>query len=270
MSPCLRRCRDFIEEIAGALQAEYGLDLDVSELPIVLGFGSWIGGDRDGNPFVTSDVTREAIAEARGRLLRYYEGRLHVLISLLTTSAQQLPVSEEMKARLDSYLGQLQTGPEQIFGTQFQFEMYRRFLMCIHARLLRTAGVESAIRTSRKPSAESAGRRCPRIARRRSSRAIWRFCGGAWRRTRDCAWRGSWWIRCCCWCGRLGCICTRWMCGSMCKQHNKALEEASAWCAGNAAKVPAELSAESQSVIDGFRTIAEVKAAAARRRFGST
>ncbi|MGH9586468.1 MAG: phosphoenolpyruvate carboxylase, partial [Acidobacteriaceae bacterium] len=97
------------EEIAAALKAEYGVDLDVSELPIVLGFGSWIGGDRDGNPFVTSEVTRSAIAEARGRLLKYYDGRLQGLISLLTTSAQQLPVSAEMTERLNSYLSQLQT-----------------------------------------------------------------------------------------------------------------------------------------------------------------
>jgi phosphoenolpyruvate carboxylase len=42
--------------------------------------------------------------------------------------------------------------------------------------------------------------------------------------------------------------------------HQKALKEASAWCAGNAAAVPADLSKESADVIETFRTIAEVKA----------
>ena len=63
-------------------------------MPQVLRFGSWIGGDRDGNPFVTPEVTRDAIQLARGHLLLYYQARLDDIIDLLTTSAQQRPVSE--------------------------------------------------------------------------------------------------------------------------------------------------------------------------------
>src|SRR6185312_4030314 len=236
------------EEMAGALKAEYGLDLDVSELPIVLGFGSWIGGDRDGNPFVTSEVTRSAIAEARGRLLKYYDGRLQRLISLLTTAAQQLPVSAEVTERLNSYLSQLQIGPEQLFAYQFQFEMYRRFLVCIRARLLRTAGVEPLVKALpaycsakefqgdleilRRSLAENKGLRLARELVDPLLLLVRTF--GLHLQTLD--------VR------------------QHVKQHNKALEETSAWCADNAAKVPAELSAESHNVIDAFRTIAEVKA----------
>ena len=60
-------------EISEALRAAYGLEIEAHELPQVLRFGSWIGGDRDGNPFVTPEVTRDAIQLARGHLLLYYQ-----------------------------------------------------------------------------------------------------------------------------------------------------------------------------------------------------
>ena len=63
-------------EIAEALRAAYGVEMEALELPQVLSFGSWIGGDRDGNPFVTPEVTRDAIRLARGHLLLYYQRRL--------------------------------------------------------------------------------------------------------------------------------------------------------------------------------------------------
>ena len=56
-------------ELASAFAAEYGRELSPEELPLMLSFGSWIGGDRDGNPFVTTDVTISAIAGAREHVL---------------------------------------------------------------------------------------------------------------------------------------------------------------------------------------------------------
>jgi len=127
------------QEVAAALKSEYGLALELSDLPLLLAFGSWIGGDRDGNPFVTPDVTRQAILAARTRLLAYYDQRLQQAIDLLTTSAQQLPVSEELLARLRSFEDELHTSTES-FGTRFEFETYRRYLVCVRARIQRTAG----------------------------------------------------------------------------------------------------------------------------------
>src|SRR5215470_2903152 len=128
------------EEVSAALASEYGLHVDLPSLPLLLGFGSWIGGDRDGNPFVTPDVTQEAIQSARSRLLAHYQQQVQLIIDLLTTSAQQLSISSELKQRLDGYLTEVRTGTHQLFGARFEFELYRRFMVCVHARLLRTAG----------------------------------------------------------------------------------------------------------------------------------
>jgi len=125
-------------EISEALRSSYGLEIDTLSLPQVLCFGSWIGGDRDGNPFVTPQVTREAIQLARGHLLLYYQRQMQEIIDLLTTSAQQRAVSDALLARLQAYIAQVHTPEAQVFGEQYEFEYYRRFVICLKARVQRT------------------------------------------------------------------------------------------------------------------------------------
>ena len=125
-------------EIAEALKSAYGLELEVHELPNVLRFGSWIGGDRDGNPFVTPEVTKNAIQMAREHLLHFYDGQLEVVIDLLSTSAQQMPVTDALRTRLDEYESRIRTMESQTHGQVFEFELYRRFLICVRARTRRT------------------------------------------------------------------------------------------------------------------------------------
>jgi phosphoenolpyruvate carboxylase len=125
-------------EIAEALHSSYGLELEAHTLPLVITFGSWIGGDRDGNPFVTPQVTRDAVKLARGHLLLYYQRQLEEIIDLLTSSAQQIPVSDQLLARLRAYVELVHTPEAQVFGEQYQFEYYRRFIICVKARVQRT------------------------------------------------------------------------------------------------------------------------------------
>jgi phosphoenolpyruvate carboxylase len=129
---------ELYREISAALMAAYDLEIEALELPLVLRFGSWIGGDRDGNPFVTPEVTRAALRLARGHLLLYYERRLDEIIDLLTSSAQQRPVSEALLERLRAYVAQVHTPEAQVFGSQYEFEYYRRFVICLKARIQRT------------------------------------------------------------------------------------------------------------------------------------
>jgi phosphoenolpyruvate carboxylase len=125
-------------EIAEALRSAYGLEMEALALPQVLSFGSWIGGDRDGNPYVTPQVTRDAIQLARGHLLLYYQRRLDEITDLLTPSAQQAGVSEALLERLRAYVAQVHTPEAQVFGQQYEFEYYRRFILCLKARVQRT------------------------------------------------------------------------------------------------------------------------------------
>ena len=129
---------ELYREIAEALRAVYDLEIEPIDLPQVLRFGSWIGGDRDGNPYVTPEVTREAIEMARGHLLLFYQRKLEEILDLLTTSAQQMPVSEELLKRLQEYVAELHTPEAQVFGVQYEFEYYRRFVICVKARVHRT------------------------------------------------------------------------------------------------------------------------------------
>jgi phosphoenolpyruvate carboxylase len=129
---------ELYREISAALRAAYDIDVEPLELPLVLRFGSWIGGDRDGNPFVTPEVTRAALQLARGHLLLYYQRQLDLIIDLLTTSAQQRAVSKALLERLNAYVAQVHTPEAQVFGSQYEFEYYRRFVICLKARIQRT------------------------------------------------------------------------------------------------------------------------------------
>ena len=60
--------------------------------------GSWIGGDRDGNPFVTAEVMRGTLRMQSSRVLRFYLEELHVLGAELSLAAHLADVSKDLRA----------------------------------------------------------------------------------------------------------------------------------------------------------------------------
>jgi phosphoenolpyruvate carboxylase len=123
-------------EVAAALDAEYaGEHATMAELPQLVHFGSWIGGDRDGNPFVTAETTGDALAMAHGLLLSHYRRRLQNVFEQLGSSTQQVPVSAELQALLDRYLEQLRTAGQTMLEERFHFEYLRLLIACIMMRL---------------------------------------------------------------------------------------------------------------------------------------
>lgn len=122
------------EEIAAAMRDEYGIDVEANDLPQVVRFGSWIGGDRDGNPNVTPEVTREAIAMAQRKLMEHYRARVQLIVDLLTPSVQRVGISAALRQKLGAYESQLENS-EAMLGERFPHELDRRFALCVHMRL---------------------------------------------------------------------------------------------------------------------------------------
>lgn len=81
--------------------------------PRFLTFGSWIGGDRDGNPFVTTAVTAEALCLNRGLAVEKHRAALRRLERALSVSDRRAAISEALRASLerDRTLANLHTEP---------------------------------------------------------------------------------------------------------------------------------------------------------------
>jgi phosphoenolpyruvate carboxylase len=91
--------------------------------------GNWIGGDRDGNPFVTAATLHMALARQAETALRFYLTEVHELGAELSISATLAPVTEAMSALAAS-------SPDH--NSHRQDEPYRRALIGMYARLAAT------------------------------------------------------------------------------------------------------------------------------------
>jgi phosphoenolpyruvate carboxylase len=119
--------RDVFLETLPALYARWERELGAKPASFVR-LGSWIGGDRDGNPFVTAESLRLAIGRNAEAVLSYYLDKVHALGAEFSISSDLAPVSPALLAlasRGDS-------GPTRAD------EPYRRALVWIYSRLAAT------------------------------------------------------------------------------------------------------------------------------------
>ena len=123
------------DELAHDFRETYGEELAANALPRVLRFGSWIGGDRDGNPLVTPECTRDALQIARETILGYYIERVEDLIWQLSPSMHQVSVSTQLEAALNSYTATI-SAPDLNPERHPSQEVYRHFLDYVLARLV--------------------------------------------------------------------------------------------------------------------------------------
>lgn len=101
-----------------------------SDISRVLQMGSWIGGDRDGNPFVTAETLRQTLQLQSDRVLRFYLAEVELLGAELSIASDLSTVSEELAA-----LAARAPNP----SAHRKGEPYRLALLGIHARLTATA-----------------------------------------------------------------------------------------------------------------------------------
>ena len=116
-------------------EVEDALDLEGSNALRVASFlrmGSWIGGDRDGNPFVTDEVMEHALAQHCATAMEFYFEELHSLGGELSQSVRLVEVSTALETLAARSVDNSERRRD---------ELYRRALIGIYARLAETSRV---------------------------------------------------------------------------------------------------------------------------------
>ena len=120
------------DEIEKALEKTYpGYEF---EIPSLLTYGSWIGGDRDGNPFVTNQVTAETLREQKDVVLKHYGRQVEAMYELLSPSETRADFSQVF---LESLENDKRLVPDEEFDVLHRFdqELYRQKLILMFRRL---------------------------------------------------------------------------------------------------------------------------------------
>ncbi|MFK7793810.1 MAG: phosphoenolpyruvate carboxylase [Gammaproteobacteria bacterium] len=102
-------------------------------VPAFFQFGSWIGGDRDGNPFVTTEVTEHAVKQSAKATLQHYLTELRELGSYLSIANHSVELPEHFYDQLNSILEK--SGEAETIKSRNPGEVFRQITYCIIKRL---------------------------------------------------------------------------------------------------------------------------------------
>lgn len=123
----------FYEVFEDALRETYG----ETPVPHMLGFGSWVGGDMDGNPNVGADTIEATLAGQRALVLQAYRRDLLSLGEALSQSITRVGVSEELLARIAFYRQYMPDAAAKLKPRHADMP-YRKLLTFIYERLFAT------------------------------------------------------------------------------------------------------------------------------------
>ena len=106
------------------------------EAPAFFQFGSWIGGDRDGNPFVTNAVTRETMRDNALASLNYYRHRIIDMARMLSISPRAAVIPQMLRDALEARYPTVKSA--EAIRARNPMEPYRQFANIILAKLDQT------------------------------------------------------------------------------------------------------------------------------------
>ena len=133
---------DLTDDLAAAM-AEHGVPLSPEATPLLL--GSWIGGDRDGNPNVTAAITHEVLALQHLSAIKIAIGKVDDLLLALSSSTAIVPVSEELAESIEVDLKHLPLLDPRVKELNSE-EPVRLKLTCVKAKLINTRARVTASR----------------------------------------------------------------------------------------------------------------------------
>ena len=130
------------EKMAQTFEQVYQQPVSADTLPPLVYFGSWIGGDRDGNPSVTPESTHTALQLARKTILEHYSSALKSLREQLSSSLQHVSVSAAFQQALDHYIAAFPIVNQNTLSHSSE-EAYRRYVTFVLHRLAAAAETPS-------------------------------------------------------------------------------------------------------------------------------
>jgi phosphoenolpyruvate carboxylase len=127
----------FYEEIEAALARAFDVPAETLDVPSILHFGSWVGGDMDGNPDVHGKTIRETLHRHQQLIVSTYFKECGTLAETLSQSANRVGVSGALAARIDTYAAIL-PGAQALVPARHDRMPYRVFFGQIGERLKAT------------------------------------------------------------------------------------------------------------------------------------
>ena len=124
------------ENLESALNAAFP-DRGSVRVPVLMRFGTWVGGDMDGNPHVTAKSIRQTLARQRALVLNLYYRECGELAGHLSQGSGRVGVSDEIKKRTELYAGHFAEAAASL-PARYRQMPYRAFLRLVAARLKAT------------------------------------------------------------------------------------------------------------------------------------
>lgn len=129
------------QEIAAAFREIYDDGHEPCDLPAIVRFGTWVGGDRDGNPFVTPEATGESLRRSRELILTAYLEHLEQLRRILTPSIALIGADQQLGNHLERLAREYPRSAAEVDKLP-EGESHRRLVGFMRCRL-RTALVDA-------------------------------------------------------------------------------------------------------------------------------